>query len=70
MAFHCLSPCQERIKAFCLPVGLCCHHRAQELSIQVSQLYLIEVSVNSFFTFPSLDQALSLKALLIKSQVF
>lgn len=40
MAFHCLSPSQERRGDFLLPGGLYYGHRTQQL-----QLHLIEISV-------------------------
>ena len=56
MAFHWLSPCWERRGDFRLPVGLCYQHRAQEILILISQISLIEVSVDDFFKYPSFDQ--------------
>ena len=38
-----------RSKRGLLPVGLCYHHRAWEPPLLVSQLYLIVVSIYSFF---------------------
>ena len=45
MAFHWLSPCQVRRGVFLLPVELWYSHRAWELFLLVSQLYLVKVSV-------------------------
>ena len=45
MTFRGLSPCQERRGVFLLPIVLCYHYRVGELTLLVSQLYLIEVSV-------------------------
>ena len=45
MAFYWLSPCQKRRRVILPPVRLCYHHRAWELCLLVSQLYLIDVSI-------------------------
>ena len=44
VAFHWLSPCQERRGVFLFPVELCYCHTVWELPALVSQLYLTEVS--------------------------
>lgn len=41
-----------------------------KFSFLISDLYLIEIYICYFFTFPSVDQDLSLKVSLINSQVF
>ena len=48
MTFYWLSPHKEKMTS---PVGLCHHHKASELPLLVSQLYLIEVSVIYLFIY-------------------
>ena len=70
MAFHWLSPCQERRCIFSLSIVLSYYGRTWDLPLLVSRFYLIEVCIYYFLTFPPFDQDLFLKASLIKSQFF
>ena len=69
VTFHWLSPCQERRGIFLLSCWALLS--LQDVRASPSGLpTLFEVSVYSFFTFSPFDEDLSLKASLIKSQVF
>ena len=65
-----IESCQEKRKVILAPVELCYRCRTWELPLLVSLIYLTEVSVYQVFIFSLFDQDLSLKASLIKSQIF